>query len=102
MNILTEQVWNLAPKWADRATVSVTWDGVGLTDTVVFSRTKRPVKSHPHAALIAKYAEVAARRSDPWAEFEFRVDKREWETPTTGISFHLDFEYRHIGEPNAQ
>ena len=62
-------------------------------------RSRRP---HPHAEMMAKYAEVAACRVDPWVEFEFRVDKREWETPTTGISFYPDFEYRHIGEPNAQ
>ena len=59
---------------------------------------ERPVTAHPHAALLAKYAEVAARRVDPWVEFEFRVDERGWETPTTDISFYPDFEYRHIGE----
>lgn len=39
--------WSLAPKWADRATVSVTWDGIGLTDTIAYSITKRPdIKHH--------------------------------------------------------
>lgn len=31
---------------------------------------ERPTIPHPHADLMAKYAEVAAKRVDPWVEFE--------------------------------
>ena len=59
---------------------------------------ERPVTAHPHAALIAKYAEVAARRIDPWAEFEMRIGgSSEWVKCDMPISFSGQ-EYRHIGE----
>ena len=92
--------WNLAPKWADRATVSVTWDGVGLTDTVVLSRTKRPVTPHQHAEMMVKYAEVAARRDDPWEEFEwtYKICVDDWQRLTDHPAWNDNTNYRHIGE----
>ncbi|MBV5309039.1 hypothetical protein [Chromatium okenii] len=107
----TQQIevdWNDAPKNATKAALRLHWitedkeSGAvlwsGSLDSVTFERPAPVITPHPHAEIMAKYAEVAARKVDPWVEFEFRVDKREWETPTTGISFHLDFEYRHIGD----
>ena len=65
------------------------------------SSQERPtpvITPHPHAALIAKYAEVAARRIDPWAEFEMRIGgSSEWVKCDMPISFSGQ-EYRHIGE----
>jgi len=66
----------------------------------------RPLRAHPHAEMIMKYAEVAQRRADPWVEFEvrhtyapsntwFKMDINRW------ISSSPDFEYRHIGDKNA-
>ena len=99
-----EPDWSKAPKDATSAALDLSW---WITEHGNWSNSKRiatyerpepVITPHPHAALMAKYAEVAARRVDPWVEFEFRVDERGWETPTTDISFYPDFEYRHIGE----
>lgn len=89
--------WDLAPKWAESAVVSVTWCGVDLMDTVELSRTKRPATPHPHAALMVKYAEIAARRVDPWEEFELESNGS-WNKCELPISFQTHLKYRHIGE----
>ena len=96
-----EPDWSKAPKSAVMAAINISWlteNGSWTLGYRLATYDRPTVTPHPHAALMAKYAEVAACRVDPWVEFEFRVDKREWETPTTGISFYLDFEYRHIGD----
>lgn len=91
--------WDTAPKWADKATIMVRWDGIGQTDTVTLSKSKRPATPHPHAALIAKFAEVAARRVDPWREFEYKNSvSGNWEKTISTISFFHDAEYRYIGD----
>ena len=60
---------------------------------------ERPVSAHPHAALLAKYAEVAARRVDPWVEFEMRMGSiSEWVKCDAPISFSASWEYRYIGD----
>ncbi len=59
---------------------------------------ERPVTPHPHAALMAKYAEVAARRVDPWVEFEVKFEYGNWDRCTKSISFSLDGSYRYIGD----
>jgi hypothetical protein len=47
--------------------------------------------------MIAKYAEVAQRRVDPWVEFEVNLDNN-WEK-IMGNPAWLDYrEYRYIGE----
>lgn len=95
-----EPDWSKAPKSAVMAAINISWlteNGSWTLGYRLATYDRPTVTPHPHAAMMAKYAEVAARRPDPWVEFEFRVDKREWETPTTGISFYLDFEYRHVG-----
>ena len=56
------------------------------------------VTPHPHAEMMAKYAEVAARRVDPWVEFEVRCGVKDWTRCGGLIGFHPDFEYRHIGD----
>ena len=92
--------WSKYPKNAEYLALKEVWydqskNEIGFEIKLAY---EKPITQHPHAVLIAKYAEVAARRVDPWVEFEFRVDERGWETPTTDISFYPDFEYRHIGE----
>ena len=59
----------------------------------------RPVTPHPHAEMMAKYAEVAARRVDPWVEFErFSHCDMDWDE----LPYHPDWtqgqKYRHIGD----
>jgi hypothetical protein len=62
---------------------------------------KRPLRAHPHAEIIMKYAEVAARRIDPWVEFEITFDKDYdcWSSCDVEIRFLADGRrYRHIGD----
>ena len=58
---------------------------------------ERPATPHPHAEMMAKYAEVAARRVDPWVEFEVE-DHGLWIKCAFSISFQTDLKYRHIGD----
>ena len=94
--------WDDAPKWAETATIVLKWVGAGNLENVILERHERPepvITPHPHAKLMMKYAEVAARRVDPWSEFEFRsMEGRSWEKPTTLMSFYVDWQYRYIGE----
>ena len=54
--------------------------------------------AHPHAEIIMKYAEVAARRIDPWVEFEwFDGCIGEWVNCKDTMCFNFD-KYRHIGD----
>lgn len=57
-------------------------------------------KAHPHAELIAKYAEVAGRREDPHVEFEFRCNKHfKWDKLDLTVPlFSKNFEYRYVGD----
>ena len=64
------------------------------------SLQQRSRRSHPHAEMMMKYAEVAARRVDPWLEFEVRCGVKDWTRCGGFNGFHPDFEYRHIGEGN--
>ena len=61
---------------------------------------ERPVTPHPHAEMMAKYAEVAARRSDPWAEFErYNYLNNTWEDKLDDHpSWRPKARYRHIGD----
>jgi hypothetical protein len=62
---------------------------------------KRPLRAHPHAEIMMKYAEVAARRIDPWVEFEITFDKDYdcWSSCDVEIRFLADGRrYRHIGD----
>lgn len=91
--------WDIAPKWANVATVMVRWDGIGQTDTVPFSRYNRPLTPHPHAEMMAKYAEAAQRRRDPWVEFQVYCDFFSyWVTLEVPTFFDSAQRYRHIGD----
>jgi hypothetical protein len=60
---------------------------------------ERPTIPHPHAALMAKYAEVAARRVDPWVEFQvYSYPFSCWVTLETPTFFDSAQRYRHIGD----
>lgn len=59
----------------------------------------RPVAAHPHAEVMAKYAEVAARRVDPWVEFQvYKTFFSQWVTLETPTFFDSLQRYRHIGD----
>lgn len=95
--------WKIAPKGAEEAILEIHWldrkgDKFGWD---VIAQYDRPSVAHPHAEMMAKYAEVAARRVDPWVEFErFSHCDMEWD----GLPYHPDWTqgqtYRHIGDPS--
>ena len=93
--------WDLAPKEATSADVKIQWRGVenAWTFEAVFANIPRPKAPHPHADIIAKYAEVAARRCDPWVEFEWfdRINDT-WAICRFPIAFAEERSYRHIGD----
>lgn len=101
--------WNDAPKNATKAALRLHWitedkeSGAvlwsGSLDSVTFDRPAPVITPHPHAEMMMKYAEVAARRVDPWVEFErFSHCDMEWD----GLPYHPDWTqgqtYRHIGD----
>jgi len=101
--------WEDAPKHATKAQLrlywvteslgSELWSGSDLWDSVIIERPAPVITPHPHAALIAKFAEVAARRVDPWREFEYKNSiSGNWEKTISTISFFHDAEYRYIGD----
>jgi hypothetical protein len=95
--------WGKAPECAERAEVNFYWvDKNGVTFCVYKEYYNRPepvITPHPHAEILAKYAEVAARRIDPWMEFEiFSADGEQWVTSKSHLQFHACCKYRHIGE----
>ena len=60
---------------------------------------ERPVTPHPHAEIMAKYAEVAARRVDPWDEFEiYNESFGNWVTLEVPTFFDSTQRYRYIGD----
>jgi len=59
----------------------------------------RPIAAHPHAEVMAKYAEVAARRVDPWVEFQvYSYPFSCWVTLEAPTFFDSLQRYRHIGD----
>jgi hypothetical protein len=95
-----EPDWSKAPDSVVSAVAHLAWidkDGYLLPGYEIASFEK-PVTPHPHAEIMMKYAEVAARRVDPWVEFErFSHCDMEWD----GLPYHPDWTqgqtYRHIG-----
>jgi hypothetical protein len=98
--------WHNAPKFADKAVLRLHWvtGGKGSElwtaseDAITLERPKPIITPHPHAAIIAKYAEVAQRRVDPWVEFEWGKNDSRWCNCDRWIKFNIDNCYRHIGE----
>lgn len=103
-----EPDWSKAPKSAIRASVGLTWvkeNGFALGYTLgIYDRPKPVITPHPHAEIIAKYAEVAARRSDPWVEFEWTSEEASyvWRKHTCSPIFKDTNQYRHIGEDSSK
>lgn len=101
--------WKDAPKHATKAQLrlywvteslgSELWSGSDLWDSVIIERPAPVITSHPHAEILAKYAEVAARRVDPWVEFEVKCGEEfSWSNCTSFICFRAEYEYRYIGD----
>ena len=107
--------WNDAPKNATKVALRLHWGTedkdlggerwYASYDSVTFERPAPVITPHPHAEIMAKYAEVAARRVDPWVEFEFKRKFNEnwavyenWAVFIFHPHFAVDYEYRYIGD----
>ena len=98
-----EPDWSKAPKSAVMAAINISWlteNGSWTLGYRLATYDRPPVTPHPHAEMMMKYAEVAARRVDPWLEFEFRCLSDNWSKCSEFLRFYDDYEYRHIGEGN--
>ena len=97
-----EPDWSKAPGDATSAVLSLTWVTKGSWafgyNIAEYERPAPVITPHPHAEIMMKYAEVAARRVDPWVEFEVRCEVKGWTRCGGFNGFHSDFEYRHIGD----
>ena len=50
---------------------------------------------HRHAKILARYAEVATRRYDPWVEFEYSINgDGDWTPMTHEQGFYSSLDYR--------
>jgi len=98
---LFEPDWEKTSSNATKVYLDAVWFNSDMKeiDRTTICGWDRPVTPHPHAALIAKFAEVAARRVDPWREFEYKNSvSGNWEKTISTISFFHDAEYRYIGD----
>ena len=53
---------------------------------------------HRHAKILARYAEVAAIRYDPWVEFEYSTNDGVWEPMPHEQGFYSSLNYRWVHE----
>ena len=102
-NVQFEPNWDEIPEEVVEVQVKVDWlrpdTGDYYEEPFFIKIYERPLRAHPHAEMIMKYAEVAARRSDPWTEFEvFVIDDQEWVANNGPLYFIDNCQYRHIGE----
>lgn len=98
-----EPDWSKAPDDATSAVLSLTWITKGSWafghNIAEYERPAPVITPHPHAAIMAKYAEVAQRRRDPWVEFQVYSDPFSyWVTLETPTFFDSSQRYRHIGD----
>lgn len=95
-----EPDWDNTPSNATKVYLDAVWFNSDMkeTDRITICGWDRPTTPHPHAEIMAKYAEVAARRVDPWVEFEVKFEYGNWDRCTKSISFSFDGIYRYIGD----
>ena len=98
-----EPDWSKAPEGTDSVIIKSYWVNDGIwtfgENVTKYDRPTPVITPHPHAAVMAKYAEVAARRVDPWVEFEVKSGEEfSWSNCTSFICFRAEYEYRHIGD----
>jgi hypothetical protein len=58
----------------------------------------RPLRAHPHAAIMMKYAEVAARCTHPWVEFDVKFEYGDWGRLNDHPTWGENIRYRYIGD----
>jgi hypothetical protein len=93
--------WDIIPCDVMEVQLKMNWlkpdTGDCYYDPCLLKIYKRPLRAHPHAEIMMKYAEVAARRIDPWMEFEY-VSRGQWNRLSDHPMWGHNTEYRHIGE----
>lgn len=101
--------WEHAPLGTDEVMVSFRFGNydsgsfggeVDHTHTIWFDipeHHRKPWPYHRHFELMAKYAEVAARRPDPWVEFGY-LSEGELERFEGEITFYQTGRYEFLGE----
>jgi hypothetical protein len=95
--------WSNAPPNAVSAVAHLAWVTkignwlVGY-EMATFERPAPVITSHPHAEIMAKYAEVAARRTHPWVEFDVKFEYGGWDRLKDHPTWNESMRYRHIGE----
>jgi hypothetical protein len=77
--------------WANKTTTSH-GDQVHVTDIL-----NRP-QGHPHAELMAQYAEDAAKHPEPWTLWEMSTSKTNWIETTFHPRWQVDTHYRRKPE----
>lgn len=97
-----EPDWDKSPTDAKKASLELHWidsNGNKFACDVV-EQFDKPITPHPHAKLILKYAEVAARRCDPWVEFEWTSEEASyvWRKHNCSPIFKETNQYRYIGD----
>lgn len=94
--------WSKAPEGTDSVIIKSYWVNDGIwtfgENVVKYDRPAPIITPHPHADIMMKYAEVAARRVDPWVEFEIKNTKNEWIKCVHSFCFYHKNEYRYIGD----
>ena len=102
-----EPDWSNAPDYAVGAAISLAWvtesGNWGFGGNIArFDKPAPAVTPHPHAEMMAKYAEVAARRVDPWVEFEGKIGDADalilWQPLKYNPAWLDHIEYRYIGD----
>jgi len=98
-----EPNWDDIPEEVVEVQVKIDWlrpdTGDYYEEPFFIKIYKRPLRAHPHAQIMMKYAEVAARRIDPWEEFEiFSYPFDEWFKCIEHLQFTTSCKYRHIGD----
>ena len=96
-----EPNWDDIPEEVVEVQVKIDWlrpdTGDYYEEPFFIKIYERPLRAHPHAQIMMKYAEVAARRIDPWVEFEY-VSRDQWNRLSDHPMWGHNTEYRHIGD----
>jgi hypothetical protein len=95
--------WDEIPEEVVEVQMKIDWlrpdTGDYYEDPFFIKIYERPLRAHPHADIMMKYAEVAARRIDPWVEFEIYSESFDnWIALEVPTFFDSVLKYRHIGE----
>lgn len=90
--------WEIAPADAVRVKYELTWydSNNKMIRNGHFHTAVKELTPYVHSEMLAKYAEVAARRSDPWVEFQWRsTGQGDWSRCIQPMRFYASYQYRH-------